>query len=155
MRLIQIAKVGLVSATVLAGCGSGDGGTAAQSVAAFCKAVRAPNAEIKAAGDQLDPEAPAQVLKQAVDTLVTQTKRILDDVPPTDIRPAIQRTHDSFVELRDELAANNYSVFNSQGGPPALQDPNFGKAASDLDAYLAQHCGIPAPDRGSPQQPGP
>ncbi|MDQ6949342.1 MAG: hypothetical protein M3256_24595 [Actinomycetota bacterium] len=149
----RITKIGLVSAAVLAGCGSGGGGT--QSVAAFCKTVRAPNAKINAAGAQLDPQAPAQVLKQAADTLVTQTESVLDDVPPTDIRPAIQRTHETFVKLRDELAANNYRVFDSQGAPPALQDPSFGKAASDLDAYLAQHCGILAPDRGSPQQPGP
>lgn len=140
----------------LAGCGtSPPSGASAVDAPAFCTLYRATNDIVDTAFAQITPAASAQTVQSALDTIVTQFKAVVDASPPATIKIDLQTMHTSMVQAQGQLAAVGYRIAQLPGGPPAVNNPEFGAAARNVANWGHTNCGTPPQTGSSPSSPGP
>jgi outer membrane murein-binding lipoprotein Lpp len=139
-RAITAATV--LSAFVLAGCGSSATSSGASGTAEFCGTFRPISAKVNAARDQINTTPSSQTLQASFSTIVTQVKMGLDASPPAAVKGDIQTFYDAVVQTQSQLAAIGYDLTKLQK-PLALQDPKSLQAGKAVEQWSHVNCGTP------------
>ncbi len=146
-----VLAAAVVFGLTLVSCGtSSASGTAPASTSSYCTVYRATTGKIDAAYGQITPTANAETVHSAFDTIVAQFKTAMNSSPPAAIKNDLQAVHNAVVEAERQLAAVSYNLTQLPDGPPAINNPEFQRAARNITQWAKTNCSTPLPTGSAP-----